>query len=222
MCSCSYNLDVVDNLEPVCTLGGQQQLTAEPSIKKKTKKKQVPPRSSVPSLHRDLPLLDCPVQPRAPLRTGSHQDAVIGLSWNALHRSVLASASADGTVKAWDLATGACMHTFTHHAEKVQTVRWHPSEGTVYLPCDNAHLGCARDGSADGCYGRHCQRLRRAHANGRTQLAVARRGREPGVEPGQPTVLLRKPSLMRELLKSNLVCLCDFCRPALRVAKSPV
>jgi periodic tryptophan protein 1 len=106
-----YNLDVVDNLEPVCTLGGQQQLTAEPSIKTKTKRKQ----------------------PRVPLRAGSHQDAVIGLSWNALHRSVLASASADGTVKAWDLATGACMHTFNHHSEKVQTVRWHPSEGTVLL-----------------------------------------------------------------------------------------
>ncbi len=33
----------------------------------------------------------------------------------------------------WDLATGSCAHTLSHHADKVQAVAWNPAQPSVLL-----------------------------------------------------------------------------------------
>lgn len=107
-----WDLDVVDAIEPVTTLGGpKKQALDDPEKKKKKKKKKQPPK----------------------LREGSHEDSVLGLSWNTQFRNVLASASADWSVKVWDVAKAACEHTLRHHQAKVQAVSWNPVEAPVLL-----------------------------------------------------------------------------------------
>jgi len=46
---------------------------------------------------------------------------------------MLASASADKSVKLWDLAQTKCLRSFSHHSNKVQTIAWNPAETTALL-----------------------------------------------------------------------------------------
>ncbi|XP_037473740.1 uncharacterized WD repeat-containing protein C17D11.16-like [Triticum dicoccoides] len=94
-----WNLDVVDEVEPHYVLGGVSKKKKKVKGKKgKTYKK------------------------------GSHRSSVLGLAWNTVVRNALASASADKTVKVWDLSAGKCLVTLQHHDDKVQSVAWRSPE----------------------------------------------------------------------------------------------
>lgn len=116
-----WDMDLMDALTPCITLGGTEEVQEQAndiagfaklsSKQKKRKKKKMLQRAA-----------------KRTLKEGSHTDAVMALSWNSSVTNVLASGSADKTVKIWDLNSEACLNTYTHHSDKVQSCCWHPSE----------------------------------------------------------------------------------------------
>jgi periodic tryptophan protein 1 len=127
-----WNLDVLNALEPSCVLGGEDHSITDELMKLqiinaatgsiKNGKQNVRQKASRP-------------MEKGGLRYGSHTDAVMSLSWNPIHKQVIASGSADRTVKLWDVTKAssgdATATTFTHHKNKVQSVAWNPKEGTL-------------------------------------------------------------------------------------------
>jgi periodic tryptophan protein 1 len=117
-----WSLDVVEAMYPDAVLGRPDKTAAHVptplgSGKKKRKKMK----------HR-------------PISDAHHVDAVLSLSWNKTHRNLLASASADRTVKLWDLSRsvtdsegGGALRSFAVHKDKVQSVQWNDKEPTVLL-----------------------------------------------------------------------------------------
>mmetsp|Transcript_58291 Transcript_58291/g.131286 ORF Transcript_58291/g.131286 Transcript_58291/m.131286 type:complete len:445 (+) Transcript_58291:92-1426(+) len=63
----------------------------------------------------------------------AHDGPVLCLHGSPFNRSVLVSGSADQTVKVWDINENSCVHTYSHHSNKVQCARWHPTEQAVLL-----------------------------------------------------------------------------------------
>jgi periodic tryptophan protein 1 len=122
-----WDLDVVDNMYPNAILGQAPDATedtkgenAEKQKKKKSKKK-----------------------PKA--NDEYHVDSVLALAANRLHRNLLASASADKTVKLWDLNTNKCAKSYSMHTDKVCSLDWHPTESTVLLSGSYDHTVVATD-----------------------------------------------------------------------------
>nr|BAK05432.1 predicted protein [Hordeum vulgare subsp. vulgare] len=94
-----WNLDIVDAVKPHIVLGGLSKNKEKVKGEKGEKYKE-----------------------------GSHRSSVLGLAWNTVVRNALASASADKTVKVWDLYTGKCDRTLQNHDGKVQSVAWRSPE----------------------------------------------------------------------------------------------
>ncbi|KAL2019224.1 hypothetical protein VTK56DRAFT_9951 [Thermocarpiscus australiensis] len=103
-----WDLDVVDCMYPNVILG-QGGNSEEDKKKKKKKKKSKKANDEY------------------------HVDAVLSLAANRKHRNLLASASADKTVKLWDLHTAKCAKSYTYHTDKVCSLAWHSVETTVLL-----------------------------------------------------------------------------------------
>lgn len=104
-----WDLDTVDCMYPNAILGqGAEAMNGEKKVKKNKKKSK---------------------------KTSDeyHVDAVLSLAANRQHRNLLASASADKTVKLWDLNTTTCAKSYTYHTDKVCSLAWHATEPTVLL-----------------------------------------------------------------------------------------
>ena len=124
-----WNLDVLNALEPSCVLGGEDTTMADQIMKHNM-------MNSLQMGEQQQNHFPGGGNPSSALKPGSHTDAVMALSWNTVHRQVIASGSADCTVKLWDVTQSntpdkACASTLTHHKDKVQSVLWHPSESTL-------------------------------------------------------------------------------------------
>ena len=123
-----WSLDVLEGMYPDMVLGRPDKTTAHvpvPLGTGKKKKKKTRQRDTSASYH---------------------VDAVLSLSWNKTHRNLLASASADRTIKLWDLnrtvgattgdseGAGGAMRSFDRvHKDKIQSVEWNDKEPTVLL-----------------------------------------------------------------------------------------
>ena len=106
-----WDLDTIDCMYPNAILGQGGNARGDDADKKKKKKKK---KSQKPN-------------------DSYHVDAVLSLAANRQHRNLLASASADKTVKLWDLNTTQCAKSYTYHTDKVCSLAWHMTEPTVLL-----------------------------------------------------------------------------------------
>lgn len=109
-----WDVDVVDSMYPNAILGQQPDEEADAKTNGKSKKKVKKKKKPKPN-------------------DDYHVDAVIALAANRQHRNLLASASADSTVKLWDLNTMNCAKSYSMHSDKVCALDWHPTESTILL-----------------------------------------------------------------------------------------
>jgi periodic tryptophan protein 1 len=106
-----WSLDELDPVAPVLVLGGCDK--PERNYKRKIKREWLKPES--------------------------HTDAVVSMQWNRREQHILATGSADQTIKLWDLLQGTCVGTYRENG-RVQATEWHPTEGNLLLSCCSSEL----------------------------------------------------------------------------------
>lgn len=145
-----WDLDVIDAAEPACVLGGEDSVTvpvapaeddddddggAPSSGKAKAKKKAK--KKAEKEAKRQRAAAAVPggdYTERQRLRPDSHRSSVLCVGWNRIATNLLASGSADETVKLWDIVKASCVSTFDKvHSDKVQALIWHTVEPHVLL-----------------------------------------------------------------------------------------
>ena len=107
-----WDLDTIDSMYPNAILGaGAVDLLDNAGVEKKKKKRKKSKKANVEY----------------------HVDAILSLAANRNHRNLLASSSADKTVKLWDLMTTKCASSYSYHTDKVCSIAWNPKESTCLL-----------------------------------------------------------------------------------------
>lgn len=130
-----WDLDVVDSMYPNAILGqGPEEANeAEKSGHGKGKRKKKKKKPKRPKVNDEY-----------------HIDAVLALAANRQHRNLLASGSADETVKLWDLNTAQSAKSYAMHKGKVCSLDWHPVESTVLLSGSYDQTAIASDMRSPG------------------------------------------------------------------------
>lgn len=124
-----WDLDTVDSMYPSAILGqGTAESSAAAALSTQKKKQKRKNKSKQPN-------------------PNYHIDAVLALSANRVHRNLLASASADMTVKLWDLTTCTAAKSYQYHTDKVCSLDFHPNanHSTILLSGSYDRTVCATD-----------------------------------------------------------------------------
>jgi len=139
-----WDLDVIDALEPVCVLGAEAAAAAADSQFTSAAAEALAASERQKGSKKDGAAGEGAAgkKPKRKKKLGGasggpqgHTDAVMCLSWNTLKPNLLASGSADATVRLWDLDgdVGGSTMALTQHTDKVQALAWHPTEAAGLL-----------------------------------------------------------------------------------------